>query len=135
MVYLVSSCLMGLVTRYDGQPRPSQECQQFLADKVWIPICPEQLGGLATPRPAAEISLGDGRDVLTGVARVVTGQGDVTDAFILGARQVLAVALAQRGGIAGVCLKGGSPSCGVNRVLGVCAALLAQHGFQLHEFD
>ncbi len=136
-IYLVSSCLMGLCSRYDGQRKGSQKCQAFLAAKVWIPLCPEQLGGLPTPRPAAEIRGGTGADVLTGqatVETVVAGQ-DVSEPFRRGAQQVLEIAQSQEQHIAGMCLKARSPSCGVQQILGVTAALLRQHGFTLYEFD
>ena len=134
-LYLVSGCLVGLLCRYDGREKKSEECQRFLEDKQWLPVCPEQLGGLATPRPAAEIRGGDGADVLAGRARVeiVATSMDVSAQFCLGARQVLTIAQGQP--VAGVCLKARSPSCGVHEVLGVTAALLRQHGFRLYEFD
>ncbi len=131
--FLVSSCLVGLVTRYDGQPKRNEECLHFLEDKIWLPVCPEQLGGLATPRPPAEIVGGTGADVLDGNAQVVTRCGtDVSGQFLAGAKQVLTLAKQQN--ICGVCLKSRSPSCGVNSLQGVTAALLARHGFSLYEF-
>lgn len=131
-IYLVSSCLVGLCTRYDGQIKESSECLDQLQDALWIPICPEQLGGLPTPREAADIVDGDGRDVLAGKARVVTKTGkNVTSAFIKGARQVLLIAQSQS--IQGVLLKARSPSCAVHGTIGVTAALLQDHGFELTE--
>ena len=132
-LFLVSACLVGLCTRYDGETKPSAECTEFLQKKVFIPVCPEQLGGLSTPRPAAEIVGGDGRDVLKGEAQVITKTGDdVTTPFIKGAQQVLQLANAQD--IDGICLKSRSPSCGVSAPMGVTAALLAEHGYPLYEF-
>lgn len=132
-VFLVSSCLVGLATRYDGRSKPNAECLQFLAGKTWLPVCPEQLGGLATPRPAADLVGGDGMAVLAGTARVVTiGGVDVSAQFVAGARQVLA--LARQQGACAVCLKARSPSCAVSGPQGVTAALLASHGFRLYEF-
>ncbi|MBI4792365.1 MAG: DUF523 domain-containing protein [Deltaproteobacteria bacterium] len=132
-MYLVSACLMGLRTRYDGRLKPCEACRAFLRDAVWIPVCPEQLGGLPTPRCAADIVGGDGDDVLAEKARVVTREGvDVTRQFLLGAHQVLAIAGAQR--ITGVLLKANSPSCGVYPGVGVTAALLRRNGFVLQQF-
>ena len=92
-IYLVSSCLMGLKTRYDGQVFTSQACTEAVADGIWLPVCPEQLGGLTTPRVAADLIDGDGHDVLAGRARVITRDGhDVTSNFIEGAMQVLEIA-------------------------------------------
>lgn len=131
--YLVSACLMGLCTRYDAKIVVSPKCNAFLKDSHWIPICPEQLGGLPTPRPAADILSGDGHDVLTGSARVCTKEGEnLSTAFIHGARQVLHIAQSQP--IQGVCLKARSPSCAISGTMGVTAALLQQHGITLHEF-
>ncbi|MBU0945016.1 MAG: DUF523 domain-containing protein [Proteobacteria bacterium] len=132
-LFLVSACLVGLCTRYDDKKKPNPDCLKFLEGSTWIPVCPEQLGGLPTPRPAADIIGGDGRDVLQGRARVCTKEGeDVTASFSKGARQVLEIALLQE--ISGVCLKARSPSCAVSGTLGVTAALLADHGYPLHEF-
>ncbi|MCI5141219.1 MAG: DUF523 domain-containing protein, partial [Candidatus Electrothrix sp. ATG1] len=63
---LISCCLVGLCTRYDGQSKPDKYCLKYLKDFIYIPVCPEQLGGLPTPRPPAELNGGDGMDVLTG---------------------------------------------------------------------
>jgi len=130
---LVSACLAGLQTRYDNRVVASPKCLQYLEQALWIPVCPEQLGGLATPRCAADILGGTGSDVLDGTARVVCKDGtDVTEPFVKGARQVLEIA--RRQNISTVLLKSRSPSCGVSRQ-GVTAALLEKHGFTLLEFD
>ena len=132
-LYLVSACLIGLCTRYDGKIKPSAECLDFLSDHTFIPVCPEQLGGLPTPRPAADLIHGDGAAVLAGTAAVYTKDGtDVTKAFILGAEQVLQIAQSQT--VTGICLKARSPSCAVSGSIGVTAALLQKHGFTLIEF-
>ena len=129
-LYLVSACLVGLCTRYDGIVQANETCLRLLQEAVWIPVCPEQLGGLPTPREAADIIGGNGEDVLSGKARVVTkGGADVSRAYIHGAFQVLAVARSQP--VDTVLLKARSPSCGSS---GVTATLLRQHGFRLQEF-
>lgn len=103
-----------------------------LAGRPWIPVCPEQLGGLATPRTAADLTGGDGHDVLAGRASVITSDGlDVTRHFILGAKQCLALIRAQH--IQTAFLKNRSPSCGLTPRIGVTAALLLQHGVQIIE--
>lgn len=94
---LVSACLLGLATRYDGRDCRREALIQTLEGErlLPVPICPEQLGGLPTPRPASEIAGGAGPDVLAGSARVVAeGGGDVTEAFRRGAQAALAVARA-----------------------------------------
>lgn len=132
-IYLVSSCLTGLCTRYDGQIKENSECIAKLQNVTWIPVCPEQLGGLPTPREAADIVGGDGRDVLAGNAHVLTKSGiDVTSEFIKGAEQVLKIAKAQS--IQGAFLKAKSPSCAVKNRVGITAALLQDHGFEVAEF-
>ena len=129
---LISSCLVGLCTRYDGQSKPNERCLQYLNNFIYIPVCPEQLGGLPTPRPAAELSGGDGMDVLTGFASVITRDGkDVTSEFLAGAEAVLKIARDQDIRLA--LLKARSPSCGVKK-LGVTAALLETNGIKLVEF-
>jgi uncharacterized protein YbbK (DUF523 family) len=130
---LVSACLVGLCTRYDGKIVDNPACREQLADVVWIPFCPEQLGGLPTPREAADIVGGDGEDVVAGRAKVLGKSGtDYSEAFIRGARQVLQIARSQQ--VSGVLLKARSPSCGISGTIGVTAALLRQTGLPLSEF-
>lgn len=132
-LFLVSSCLVGLCTRYDGKTLENVPCRHRLCDNIYIPVCPEQLGGLTTPREAADIIDGDGHDVLAGRARVLTKSGiDLTHAFIGGANQVLRLAADQA--IDAVLLKARSPSCAVTGRIGVTAALLKENGFSLEEF-
>lgn len=131
-ITLVSSCLVGLCTRYDGRLKTNPACLKRLESVTWIPVCPEQLGGLSTPREAADIHNGDGHDVLSGDAVVLTKSGlDITQQFIKGAHQVLDIA--QRQNVHTIILKSGSPSCAVKRKVGVTAALLQQHGFKPEE--
>ncbi len=130
---LVSSCLMGFCTRYDAKIKGNKTCISYLAGSKWIPICPEQFGGLSTPRSKAMLTGGNGHDVLTGQAQVITVEGtDVTENYIRGARQVLQLATTQN--ISTAILKSGSPSCAVTGNIGVTAALLLSHGLQLHEY-
>ena len=133
-IYVVSACLLGLQTRYDGKVIASAACQRAVAGGISIPACPEQLGGLPTPRRAADLVGGEGQDVLAGRARVITRDGeDVTENFILGARQVLKIA--QQHDIARIFLKAGSPSCGLAPKVGVTAALLQQEGYEVVTFE
>ena len=100
-----------------------------------MPVCPEELGGLGTPRPAAHLSGGDGVAVLAGKARVVRSIDgvDLTAEFVAGAR----AALAAGGRVGSAIVKARSPSCGCAQVtidgelqpgLGVLAAMLRQAG-------
>ncbi|MBV5318548.1 MAG: DUF523 domain-containing protein [Desulfobulbaceae bacterium] len=130
---LVSACLTGLCTRYDGQSKGNPACQLQIADYFWIPVCPEQLGGLPTPRSAAVLVNGDGQDVLAGIAQVRDQNGnDVSAAFIRGAAMVLTIAKAHS--IECCFLKSGSPSCGLDPHPGVTAALLLAHGIEVVSF-
>lgn len=54
MKILVSACLLGVCCRYDGKSKPSEKILALAANHQLIPVCPEQLGGLPTPRPPAE---------------------------------------------------------------------------------
>ena len=132
--YIVCACLLGLKTRYDGKMIPSTACQKTVEGGICIPVCPEQLGGLSTPRTAADLIGGDGHDVLAGSARVITRTGqDITENFILGAKQVLEIARQQD--ITKVFLKARSPSCGLAPKIGVLAALLKEEGYSIVEME
>lgn len=112
---IVSACLIGLNTRHDGKSALNEEILKLLAGRPFIPVCPEQLGGLGTPRTAAEIKGGDGKDVMEARARVIDDDGvDVTEQFLKGAEEV--VKLARLTGAAEAYLKEKSPSCGVGAI-------------------
>ena len=140
---LVSRCLLGHRVRYDGGASgPYAQLAQWQDEGRVIALCPEVAGGLPTPRAAAEIPGGQGVEVLAGKASVITTEGeDVTEAFVSGAHQALA--LVERHGIRIAILKANSPSCG-NRLTydgsfsgtkvegqGVTAALLTRAGVQV----
>lgn len=139
---LVSACLLGLKTRFDAGDAYSKDALASLEGRVIIPVCPEQLGGLPTPRPRAEIREGGGADVIEGRARVIDENGrDVTAAFMRGASEVLKVA--RLTGAAEAYLKEKSPSCGVESIKagsntiagsGVTAALLERSGLTIKGF-
>lgn len=139
---LISACLLGHAVRYDGKGKPLAHpaIERWMQEGRLVTICPEMAGGMAVPRPPAEIENGaSGLDVLKGRARVIeiTG-GDVTSQFIEGARKALA--FAKNNGCAYALLIDGSPSCGSVAIYdgsfsgrkqagsGVTAALLAQAG-------
>lgn len=140
---LISACLVGLHTCYDGGTRCSGELLKLFQAGKAIPVCPEQLGGLPTPRPPAEIQGGTGHDVLAGRARVVSVQGDdFTEKFLRGAGETLYVAQALKTPVA--ILKARSPSCGSRGIydgsfsghlrpgVGVAAALLMEKGITVY---
>ena len=139
---LVSACLCGIQCRYDGSAKPDAELVELLQCGQALPVCPEQLGGLTTPRPSAEIKGGDGASVLAGTASVADTAGDdVTAAFMRGAAETLQLARICRAERA--ILKANSPSCGCGAIYdgtfsgslkdgdGVTAALLKQNGISV----
>jgi uncharacterized protein YbbK (DUF523 family) len=135
---LVSACLLGRECRYDGRENRDGPLLRELAAQGYraVPFCPEEQGGLGTPRPPAWIEREGAEAVLDGRARVVTDAGaDVTDGFVAGARGALAACRAH--GIRRAFLKERSPSCGTCNTHvaeklvpgpGVTAALLQRHG-------
>ena len=91
---LVSACLAGLATTHSGVAKPNRKVMELVRQGRAILVCPEQLGGLPTPRPAAEIVDGaSGGSVLDGEGRVLdTAGGDVTANYLRGAREALKAA-------------------------------------------
>ena len=138
---LVSSCLLGLATRYDGSDNRSAALADYLRKNrlIPIPICPEQLAGLPTPRPKCWFSAGSGVEVLQGCGQICSEAGDdLSERFRCGAEQSLKLARLTNCRLA--ILKQRSPSCGSRQVhrngslvagMGVTAALLAQQGIAL----
>lgn len=136
---LISGCLAGLRCRYDGKLLTYPAVREMIESARIVIVCPEQLGGLATPRPASQIVGGNGFDVLSGKARVISEDGrDVTENFIRGAEETLHIARlvdAEK-----VILKERSPSCGVRKIYrkdqlidgsGVTTALLIREGYKV----
>lgn len=111
---LVSTCLLGLPARYNGEQIVCDQpvLRRWQAEGRVVGFCPEVAGGLPVPRPPAEVAEGKGgRLVLKGEARVVDKAGaDVTEPFVRGAR--LAQDLARARQIRIAILKEGGPSCG-----------------------
>ncbi|PKO00595.1 MAG: DUF523 domain-containing protein [Chloroflexi bacterium HGW-Chloroflexi-4] len=102
---IVSACLAGLNCRYDGAAKPCEKVKALVAEGKAVPVCPEQLGGLPTPRQSSERV---GKCVLRkdGV--------DVTTEFTRGAEEALK--LAKMIGATEAILKSKSPSCGSNKI-------------------
>lgn len=133
MKLLVSACLLGVRCRYDGTGKPHPLLKPLAERHQLVPACPEQLGGLPTPRPPAERR----------GCRVVTAEGaDVTEGYRRGAEETLA--LCRRLGCEAAILKERSPSCGRGAIYdgsfsgtltagnGVAAALLEENGVPVY---
>jgi uncharacterized protein YbbK (DUF523 family) len=142
---LVSACLLGQSTRYDGGHSLTPELWVHLQGKPHIALCPEIMGGLSVPRPAARFVGAtpgrEGAEVLAGRAHLLSEDGtDLSQAFINGARSVLAVA--KTAGVVKALLKDRSPSCAWDLSRqnphggpgqGVLAALLNAEGIEVVE--
>lgn len=108
---LVSACLIGINCKYNGENNKNDKVSNYLKGKQYIIACPEQLGGLSTPRNPSEIIAFDGYEVIKGKAKVMTNENiDVTDQFIKGAKESLKIATLYN--CREAILKEGSPSCG-----------------------
>jgi uncharacterized protein YbbK (DUF523 family) len=102
---IVSACLADVHCRYDGGGKPCEAVIRLVAEGKAIPVCPEQLGGLPTPRLPAE-QIGD---------KVIRKDGmDVTAEFKRGAQEALNIA--KLVGAKTAILKARSPSCGSGKV-------------------
>jgi uncharacterized protein YbbK (DUF523 family) len=138
---LVSACLLGTTCKYDGGHNRDRVLEQELADAGLepVPFCPEEEGGLSTPRPPASLTA-PAEEVLAGRGRVLTDAGrDVTQQFRAGAEAALA--LCRREGLAQAFLKERSPSCGcaathihghLTQAPGLTTALLRSAGVTCH---
>lgn len=105
MNILVSACILGIYCRYDGSEIKNTNIEAMLKKHNLIPVCPEQLGGLKTPREPSEIKAG----------KVFSKSGaDVTANYIKGAQEALKIA--KMFNCEAAILKDRSPSCGANRI-------------------
>ena len=105
MIIAVSACLLGENCKYDGGNNYSEPLHEFVKGHSVVPICPEVMGGLPTPRDPAEI--------IGGVVRQKSGRS-VDEAFRRGARAALKKVKAA--GAELVILQSRSPSCGVKEI-------------------
>lgn len=139
---MVSACLFGVNCKYNGENNYNPKICQALQGQGILLFCPEQAGGLPSPRPPAEIQGGDGQAVLKGEARVVNRDGeDLTRCFIKGAEEMARLAGEKKPGLA--ILKSRSPSCGIGQIYdgsftshlrtgdGVASAMLKELGFSI----
>lgn len=139
---LVSACLLGIPCRYNGLSKSQPELMEN-HEIIPVPICPEQLGGLPTPRSPAYFIGGDGRDALASKAILMNREDiDVTEQFIHGAKNVCRIAQLLK--VEWAILKDKSPSCATHQVwlkdmliegMGVSAAMLQDAGVILMNED
>ncbi|MDY0318207.1 MAG: DUF523 domain-containing protein [Candidatus Izemoplasmatales bacterium] len=102
----VSACLIGVNCKYNGKNNLNNRVMDYLQGKEVILICPEELGGLTTPRIESEIQQN---------GSVINKVGlDVTENFHLGAQKALAKM--KKYNCEYVILKDGSPSCGYKNI-------------------
>ena len=129
---LVSACLLGVACRYDGKRKPNEAVIALKEKYNLIPVCPEIMGGLPTPRLPSEIR---------GETVIMENGEDVTDKYSKGAEETLR--LARLFGCGKAVLKEKSPSCGSGRIYdgtfsktltegnGVTAGMLLANGIRV----
>ena len=144
MKILISPCLIGIRTRWDESCDEIEELINLVKSGQAVFLCPEQLGGLTTPREPAETESGNtAKDVLQGDAKVLTITGkDVTKQFVVGAQRISK--FCQEMGVEMAILKSDSPSCGSKQTYdgsftdtkiagkGITAELLEQKGIKVY---
>lgn len=139
---LISACLCGINCAWNGKSKVSPKVLKLMKSGEFIPVCPEQLGGLSTPRVPQEIQGGSGEDVLCGKCKVINKEGkDVTSEFIKGAEETLKIARLTNA--TEFIAKSKSPSCGCGSTYngtfsgtlikgdGVTTALLKENGIKV----
>lgn len=137
---LVSACLAGINCKYNGENNFNEAVFKLVKDGKAIPVCPEQLGGLTTPRNPSEIK------IINGARRVISNQNvDVTENFEKGANEILK--LVKEMNVEKAILQPRSPSCGVGKIYsgnfdgnlvngnGILADILIKNGVQVINCD
>ena len=136
MKIMVSACLLGENCKYNGGNNRNEKLLQLLSGHIVIPVCPENLGGLPTPRSPAEIVNGD-----------VTNQEGVSvnTAFRQGAEKALQIANQVKPDL--IILQSRSPSCGTNQIYdgtfsgrlipgqGIFASMAQEAGFSVKDVE
>lgn len=140
---LVSACLLGVNCKYNGGHNLRPEIVKYKNSGLLVPVCPEELGGLPTPRNPAQFDRAAGDEALEGRSKIIDSTGkDVTKNFLAGAMKTLKIA--REKGISIAVLKERSPSCGASLVyitekgeqptpgIGVTTALLEKSGIRVY---
>ena len=133
---LISACILGINCKYNGKNNYNPLVEKLKERYILIPICPEEMGGLSTPRNPSEI-LND---------KVISSKGDdVTNNFFDGANKALDIV--KKENISKALLKEGSPSCGSNYIydgsftktkikgMGFTARLLKNNNIKIYAED
>ena len=128
----VSGCLVGINCKYNGGNNFNEKIFNMVKEGKAIPICPEQLGGLSTPRKPSEI-------------KIIDGKRRVVEKFEKGAKEALE--LAKKLNITKAILQPRSPSCGVGKIYsgnfdrklvdgnGITAELFRKNGIEVISCD
>lgn len=136
MIIGVSACLLGENCKYNGGNNESKKLKDYVKGHTVVPVCPEVMGGLSTPRDPAEI--------VGGVVRQKSGRS-VDEEFRTGARAALKKV--KDTGAEVVILQSRSPSCGVKEIYdgsftghlvkgkGVFAAMLEEEGIRVMDVE
>lgn len=143
---IVSACFLGIRCRHDGNTKPNEKVIALMNNEVLIPVCPEQLGGLPTPRARGEIDGTSGDNVIDGNGKVIDPDGnDVSMHYLKGAEEVLRIA--RICSVKEAILKQKSPSCGCGYIYdgtfsgklkegdGVTTAFLKKNGINVISED
>ena len=113
-MYIISACLCGVNCKYNGLNNYNEKCNELFISGKAILVCPEQLGGLSTPRVPSELQYNT-LNIIKKNGKILNKDGeDVTENFLKGAREVATIA--KKLNIKKAILKEGSPSCGVNYI-------------------
>ena len=136
MKIMVSACLLGEKCKYNGGNNLSEKVMKFIEGHEVIPVCPEVMGGLLTPRVPSEI--------VNGVVTMADGR-IVDEEFRKGAQ--IGLNLAKENKVDLVILQSRSPSCGVKQIYdgtfsgnkiegqGIFARLLTENGFRIVDVE
>lgn len=141
MIIMVSACLVGICSRYDGHCQMNERALGLTKGHTVVPFCPEQMGGLSTPRPKATLCA-SAENIIKKAGHVINENNeDVTGQFISGAMNTIMLASICRPGL--IILKENSPSCGFGNTnimwqrkggMGIAACLLFSKGFEIISF-
>lgn len=135
--YIVSACLAGIECRYDCQAKPREKVIKLVDDGKALAVCPEEMGGLPTPRPPAE-------EVSKLIFKTVEGD-DVTAQYLKGASE--ASLMAKSHNIRKALLKSKSPMCGCGKIYdgtfkgkltegdGIFTRMLKELGIEVEEVE